>query len=142
EVYIDAPNRAIALRANGNTGISGTDQSVLVTVNSTQTVRIRSGLLDLAAAAAIGWTASGGATGIHGTRIRKASAGVVQVADGSNNDATLQAALLIASGSKIRIATAATPTVAGTVGDMQWDNDNIYVYTSDGWKKAALTAVE
>ncbi len=49
------------------------------------------------------------------------------------------ASSLTATGNSINIATPDASPTGGTPGDIRWDDDNIYVRTSAGWKSAALS---
>jgi hypothetical protein len=54
---------------------------------------------------------------------------------------TSPSAALDIVGNSIRLRSSQTPVGGGNVGEIAWDDDNIYVRTSTGWKKAALTSI-
>jgi hypothetical protein len=50
-------------------------------------------------------------------------------------------AALDVNSDSIRLRSSQTPVGGGDVGEIAWDDNNIYVRTSTGWKKAALTSI-
>ena len=60
------------------------------------------------------------------------------------NKRTTISTYLSTTGNSMQIQTAKNPTgsldASGYVGDMAWDDNYVYVKTSTGWKRTALTA--
>ena len=65
----------------------------------------------------------------------------VITATGVGIGTTTPTATLDIAGDSLRLRTSQTPVGGGDVGEIAWDDDNIYVRTSTGWKKAALTSI-
>jgi len=133
---------AINCQVTSAASATGIDTALSFAVNSADGAAIRSAMILTKAGAGIGWTTPTRQLEVGGTAMVR---GTLEVTDNITSSGTAHS---FANGSipspavigNIPRTIAATGS-AGSAGQMVWDDNFLYLRTTAGWKKVALTAI-